>query len=318
MAMTQRSTVVGVFEHRADAERAVDELHRAGFREDQVGIALRGDDRSTVAGGEHPRETRTGEGATTGAVIGGLLGAAAALLIPGFGPVIAGGTLAAVLGGAAVGAAAGGLLGALVGMGIPEEEARYYEGEFKSGRTIVTVKSDGRSQEAMDILRRHGAYGVEGPTMGTTTGTTHAFAGSGAATTARASVETQRHDVRDTETTGRAKVVGTMPMSGMTTCDNCAWDQYAPTYRQAWERQYGTSGGRWEDAEPGYHYGYEMASDQRYRGREWSDVESEFGTGFEDWSRRNNYRYEPGAWDRVKQFAREAWTSARTTAQRKF
>jgi len=59
---------------------------------------------------------------------------------------------------AASGAAIAGLAGALIGLGIPEEEAHYYEGEFKAGRTLVTVRAPGRYEEAHDILRRFGAY----------------------------------------------------------------------------------------------------------------------------------------------------------------
>jgi hypothetical protein len=72
--------------------------------------------------------------------------------------VIAGGTLATILANAAGGAAIGGVIGALTGAGIPEDEARYYQNEFEAGRTIVTVKADKRCDEAMMILRRHGAY----------------------------------------------------------------------------------------------------------------------------------------------------------------
>src|ERR687886_204135 len=100
MAMNPtRSTVVGVFESRDAAERAVEALQRAGFRPDQVGFAMRG-------GGDVPEGTtdtvagnNAGAGAATGAILGGLLGAAAALLIPGIGPVLAGGVLAPLLGG---------------------------------------------------------------------------------------------------------------------------------------------------------------------------------------------------------------------------
>ncbi len=103
----------------------------------------------------------TGAGATTGAisggVLGGILGAVAAILIPGFGPVIAGGILAATLGGAAIGALAGGLVGALTHLGIPEEEARYYQDELNAGKTIVTVHAQGRFADAMAILRENGA-----------------------------------------------------------------------------------------------------------------------------------------------------------------
>ena len=160
---TERSTAVGVFQNRADAERAVEELRRGGFTDDQIGFVTQGKTRESVESSE--RGSNAGGGAVagmaTGAGIGGLVAAAASLAIPGFGPVVAAGILATVLGGAAIGAAAGGILGALVGLGVPEEEARYYEEEFKSGRTLVTVKATGRYDEAREALRRAGAYDVE-------------------------------------------------------------------------------------------------------------------------------------------------------------
>jgi len=78
--------------------------------------------------------------------------------------MIAGGTLMALLASAGAGATVGTVIGGLIGLGIPEEDASYYEGEFKSGRTIVTVRADARYSEATDILRRHGA--VERATSG--------------------------------------------------------------------------------------------------------------------------------------------------------
>ena len=175
MTMTDRSTVVGVFELRSEAEAAIYELQRAGFRDDQIGFIVRNEDAGTTV--EDGNTTEKAPGATTaalsGGIIGGVVGAAAALLIPGIGPAIAGGILVAVLGGAAIGAAAGGIVGALIGMGVPEEEAHYYEGEFHSGRTLVTVRADGRQQEAIDILHRNGGYDagtrleqIQAPTYG--------------------------------------------------------------------------------------------------------------------------------------------------------
>jgi uncharacterized protein (TIGR02271 family) len=164
MAMNQDAAVVGVFEDRTRATQAVEQLKQAGFTDNQIGIAYRDPQAATAAdGGTTTTETApSGGGAAAGAVgggiLGGIIGAAAALLIPGIGPVVAGGILAAALGGAAIGAAAGGIIGALTGMGVPEEEARYYDTEFQRGRTIVTVQPDGRRQEAIDILRRNGAY----------------------------------------------------------------------------------------------------------------------------------------------------------------
>ncbi|HEX2172186.1 MAG TPA: general stress protein [Dehalococcoidia bacterium] len=160
MAMSaERTHVVGVFESQADAERAIDRLRAAGFGDDQIGVAMRHGEApggaSDLTGDEAGSGAATG--AVTGGVIGGLLGAAAAALIPGVGPVLAGGILAGVIGGVTSGAVAGGLLGALVGLGIPEEEAGYYNAEFEAGRVIVTVRANGRPAEAERILREAGA-----------------------------------------------------------------------------------------------------------------------------------------------------------------
>jgi len=81
-------------------------------------------------------------------------------VIPVVGPAIAAGTLGVVLSNAAAGAGIVGLVGALIGAGVPEEEAKYYHSEFEAGRTIVTVKADGRYDDAMAILRRHGAHDI--------------------------------------------------------------------------------------------------------------------------------------------------------------
>jgi hypothetical protein len=155
----QQSTVVGVFEDHMQADRAVDALHRAGFRDDQIGVALRYGGgatgvEETVAGTD---ETHTGTGAVTGALTGLGLGALAGLgvlsgVIPVIGPAIAGGTLGVILTNAAAGAGLGGLAGALIGAGIPEDEAQYYQEEFEEGRAIVTVRPEGRADEAKAIL----------------------------------------------------------------------------------------------------------------------------------------------------------------------
>jgi len=158
----QRSTVVGVFPARAQAENAINELRRLGFTDQQIGYLER--DRGGVNQGNievennHVAQNAAVGGAVSGGVIGGLIGAASSLLIPGFGPAIAGGILAATLGGVAIGAAAGGLIGALTQMGVPEEEAQYYQNEFEAGRILVTVYAPERQQEVLAVLRRNGAY----------------------------------------------------------------------------------------------------------------------------------------------------------------
>lgn len=166
MTTTDRTTVVGVFEIRSQADDAVHDLQQAGFHDDQIGFVVRDNNQDTITPPlAENEEVNTGGGAAAGAVsggiIGGVVGAAAALLVPGVGPAIAGGILIATLGGVVFGAAAGGILGALMNLGVPEEEARYYEGEFSSGRTIVMVKADGRQQEATTILHRNGGYNAD-------------------------------------------------------------------------------------------------------------------------------------------------------------
>jgi hypothetical protein len=162
MAATGPAAVVAVFDDRSHAENAVDELCRSGFRPDQVGLAVRDPGPPVEAPPLEP-DTKEGEGAVTGAVaggtLGGLLGAAvAAGMIPGVGPVIAGGLLVGIIGGVVSGGAAGGILGTLIGLNVPEDQARHFEHHFHSGRTLVTVRADGRRDEAVAILRRHGGH----------------------------------------------------------------------------------------------------------------------------------------------------------------
>jgi hypothetical protein len=160
--------VVALFRDREDATSAIRELHGSGFSREQIGVAMR--DRS--AEGRLVEETGTSavQGAAAGAVGGGVLGGLVGLLvgigaiaIPGIGPVVAGGALASALGvaggtaaaGAGIGAATGGILGALVGLGVPHDEAQYFERGFREGGIIVSVDPAGREADARDILQAH-------------------------------------------------------------------------------------------------------------------------------------------------------------------
>src|SRR4051812_12677928 len=159
-AVKSGPTMVGIFDDRLAAERAIDELIQAGFDADQVGYVIRGSD--AVQGGmiSDAQGTKDGKGAVTGAVtgaaVGGLAAAAVTALIPGVGPILAAGTLAMFFGYAAAGAAIGGIFGALTGLGISEDEARYYEKAFNEGRALVAVKPGARAADAAAILRRNG------------------------------------------------------------------------------------------------------------------------------------------------------------------
>ena len=165
MATQQRTTLVAAFEDRLEAERAVAELEEAGFSAADIGYAIRGSD--AVEGGmiTDTEGAKDGRGAlagmATGAGVGAVVGAAAALLIPGVGPVVAGGVLAMAIGGAAAGTAVGGIFGAMTGLDVSEDEARFYEREFNSGRALVAVKAGARVCDAAQVLRRHGGYDLQ-------------------------------------------------------------------------------------------------------------------------------------------------------------
>jgi hypothetical protein len=152
--------VVAVFEERVAAENAVDALEQAGFTHDHVGFVIRGSD--VAAGGmlssaDGAKDLRgAAAGIVTGGIVGGVLATAAAVIIPAVGVAVVGGILASLAGGAVAGMAVGGILGALKGLGVSEEESRFYERKFHEGKAIVAVKAGPRAAEAADILVRYG------------------------------------------------------------------------------------------------------------------------------------------------------------------
>ena len=159
-AMADRTTAIATFEDRARAQQAIDALKRAGFTDTEIGVTARDTDPSGATN-DGAKETHAKEGAIAGVTAGAGVGALWGLgilagVVPAIGPAIAGGTLAALLSSAAAGAATAGVAGALIGLGIPEDEATYYENEFRSGRTVVTVHAAGRLSEAQRILEQNG------------------------------------------------------------------------------------------------------------------------------------------------------------------
>jgi len=177
MATTRRTHAVGVFNSRAEAERAVNELRRDGFRDDDIALVMHHAKKDIVevtdldaakaadVSGQSKAEEGAVAGAATGAVVGGLMALVPAL-IPGLGPVLTLGTLAGALFGVTAGAAGGGVVGALIGADFPEEEARFYERELKAGRALVGVKAGNRYDEAVAILRAAGGFDSTTPSAG--------------------------------------------------------------------------------------------------------------------------------------------------------
>jgi uncharacterized protein (TIGR02271 family) len=159
--MSDRTTVIAIFDERTQAQRAIDQLKRAGFTEKEIGVTTRDGDGGGQIARADKGETHAKEGAIAGVATGAGVGALWGLgilagVLPAIGPAIAGGTLAAILSSAAAGAATAGVAGTLIGLGIPEEEANYYDQEFRAGRTVVTVQAVGRQAEAQTILQQAG------------------------------------------------------------------------------------------------------------------------------------------------------------------
>lgn len=151
--------VVGMFRNRTDAEAAIRDLRRAGFAEEQIGVAMQDQPQQEELAEHNSNQVAQGvaTGAVSGGILGGLIGLIGSLLIPGLGPVVVGGLLAATLTGVGLGAAAGGLLGALVGMGVPETDVRHFEAGLRTGRVLLAVNAPTQTNVVLDIFGRYGA-----------------------------------------------------------------------------------------------------------------------------------------------------------------
>src|SRR3954452_12891156 len=163
----KNTAVYGIYRDRAHAEDAVDALVDNGFRTEDISVLMPENVGTKDFAAE--KNTKAPEGATTGAgtgaVLGGTLGLLAgigALAIPGLGPFIAAGPIMGALAGAGTGGVVGGIIGALVGMGIPEYEAKRYEGMVKQGRVLLSVHCDNSDWvgRAKDLLRQTGAEDI--------------------------------------------------------------------------------------------------------------------------------------------------------------
>ncbi|MGA2597383.1 MAG: general stress protein [Bryobacteraceae bacterium] len=161
------TSVYGIYPNELTVENGVDALRQAGFRSTDISV-LFPDNRGTKDFA-HEKNTKAPEGAATGAgsgmVIGGALGWLAgigALAIPGLGPFIAAGPIMGLLGGMGAGGAIGGIAGALIGMGIPEYEAKRYEGRIREGGVLLSVHCDESDwiKRAKEILEATGAKDI--------------------------------------------------------------------------------------------------------------------------------------------------------------
>jgi len=165
--MSKNRVVIGIVDAEIQAENIVQRLGQQGFANADISAIF--PDKHGTRDFAHEHNTKAPEGAVVGGTSGGVLGGALGLLagigalaIPGFGPFIAAGPLMAALSGAAAGAAVGGIAGALIGMGIPEIEAKKYEGKLRGGNILIAAHVDNSEEEtrAKEVFRREGAHDI--------------------------------------------------------------------------------------------------------------------------------------------------------------
>ena len=162
-----KKSVFCITTSREQADRIVEQLKSANFSNNDISVLF--PDKATTRDFAHEKNTKSPEGAVAGASTGGVIGGAlgwvagiGALAIPGVGPFIAAGPIIAALSGAAVGATVGGIAGGLIGLGIPEIEAKRYEGKVKAGNILLSVHTENSEEitKAKDIFKHAGAKDI--------------------------------------------------------------------------------------------------------------------------------------------------------------
>lgn len=301
-------TVVALYDDFTTANDVVRDLVDHGFaRED---ISLMASDATGEYGSYLGDETRVdyetsatasgaGVGAGIGAVLGGLGGllvGLGALAIPGIGPVVAAGPLAAALSGlagAGVGAVAGGvtggLIGALVDMGLPEEEAQFYTEGIRRGGTLVTVQTaDYMADQARDVMNRYNPVDLNERVSSWRERGWSGF-----------DPGTEPYDIDEIER--ERQYYGSSPAMSreMGTSFDDDYASYHDTFYQHYETSLANTGYPYDYYEPAYRFGHTLANEGRYTDRDWNELEPEFRS---EWEREH-----PGTWEEFKSSIRHAW-----------
>jgi hypothetical protein len=163
----KNTAVFGIYPSRTAVEEAIEHLRAAGFRSTDISVLF--PENQGTKDFAHRKNTKAPEGTTTGVVSGGIAGGVlgwltgiGALTIPGLGPLVAAGPILAALAGAGALGTVGGIIGALVGLGIPEYEAKRYEGRIREGGVLLSVHCDSASwvKRAKEVLEETGAQDI--------------------------------------------------------------------------------------------------------------------------------------------------------------
>lgn len=296
-------TVIGLFDSVDDARRVVQELIDYGFESDAISMVTRENGQYVTERGDEGTSgvaLGAGAGATIGG-LGGLMVGLAALAIPGIGPVIAAGPLATTLAGAGLGAAAGGIIGALTDLGIPEEAAHYYaEGVRRGGALVSVATGDDMADEVAEIMARYGAVDIdERVERWRASGWTHFDPNTRPyqATDPRPFIDPNTGPYRSSE----ERLAGERQTVSPT--DYRDYDAYDADFRRHYMTSPACHGHPYDRWAPAYRYGYDLASDSRYAGSDWTTIEPE--------ARRRWEERRQGKWEEFEDTVRYAWENVR-------
>jgi hypothetical protein len=304
-------TVVGVYDDLEEARDVVDDLVEAGTPRDDISLVTRdvtGEYGEYLDEYDAVDESEIAEGAAEaavgGAVVGGLTGVLVglgALAVPGLGPVIAAGPIAAGLTGAGVGAVTGGLLGALVEWGIPEEEAEYYAESVRRGSTLVAVRvADTEMDDVVTIMNDYDAVDVERRAQYWRE--EEDWQGYDA--------DAEPFDAADIQTFREREEEWYEEDDDDFDLSDDDWDVDLPDFedfedlfQEDYDENYAGRGYTYSQCVPAYRYGYNLATDPRYRDHEWNEVES---VARERWEEHNE-----GTWEEFKDAVHHAWNEVK-------
>ena len=313
-------TIVALFEDLEDARDAVEDLVDNGIPRADINLVARDvesrysryfDDEGRLRHeNRHDRDDTDGEeialGAAGGAVIGGLAGVLIGmglLAIPGLGPIIAAGPIAAGLSGAALGAVTGGLLGALVDLGVPEEHAGYYAEGVRRGSTMVAVKvAEHQVEEVTSIMDDHDPVDLERRVEYWRSEDDWR----GYNTEAEPYTSDQIRDYRQRINEWDGDTASTS-YEGTSYADRSysgsSFSDHEQEFRTHFDRTFSDSGYTYTEYMPAYRYGYDMASDNRYQNADWNAVAPE--------ARRRWDERDDGPWEEFKDAIRHGWDRAK-------
>jgi hypothetical protein len=281
-------TVLALYDDFDVASDAVEALVNDGFDRNDISIvAHNAADRYGGTEGVGTHDVNAGEGAGFGAVVGGLVGLGVAL-IPGIGPVLAAGPLGAAVAagiGVVTGAATGGIVAGLIDFGVPEATAQYYAEGIRRGGALVSIElldNDNRTSRAQEILNGFNPVNID------ERGALYQQQGwSGFDENATPYNETQVNEFRTSVRDVSAAGAGLLPYA-----------DYQSRWRSSFDTNYAYDG-TWEEYDPAYRFGYDLAVNPSYSSYDWDRLEMDA---------RNQWEAtRPNTWDRFKAAVREAW-----------